>query len=353
VAKKAIQYLKVHSSKIDLVGIGFYGGEPLLRFPFIQRCVEYTRQIFADRGVLFNITTNATLITPKIAEYLLENGFSILVSLDGPEIFHDTYRKDKTGNGSYQKTIKGLKILSNKYKEIKKGQISINLVYTPPFSTQKLDTIYEFLDDLCWLPLTNVTTVYPSEGTIPANLISGEDLYQDKNLMQWAFEKYMANYRESTPIVRGIIEQRFAKLMQRPVFSEPVDRSFFNGCCVPGQRKNFITADGMIKVCEKISSQSPEIGNVFNGHDINRIQKTYIEDYAENSIEDCSRCWGSKLCDVCYIAAFNESGVLDLERKRNQCLGSLKSTERLLGCFVDFMKVNPGDYNHLFQYDLT
>jgi uncharacterized protein len=36
VAKKAIRFLKEHSSETDQVGIGLYGGEPLLRFPFIK-----------------------------------------------------------------------------------------------------------------------------------------------------------------------------------------------------------------------------------------------------------------------------------------------------------------------------
>ncbi|UCH97897.1 MAG: hypothetical protein JSV88_13870, partial [Candidatus Aminicenantes bacterium] len=44
-ACKAIDFLKAHSSKNDLVAIGTYGGEPLLRFPFLKKCVQYARKV--------------------------------------------------------------------------------------------------------------------------------------------------------------------------------------------------------------------------------------------------------------------------------------------------------------------
>jgi uncharacterized protein len=353
VAKKAIRFLKEHSSETDQVGIGFYGGEPLLRFPFIKECVEYTRRIFTDQKVLFNITTNATLIGPEIAGYLLDNGFSILVSLDGPQIIHDQYRRDKTGSGSYEQTLRGLEILSKKHKDIKKGQISLNMVYSPPFSEYKMESIYKYLMELGWMPLINTTIVYPGEGTIPMNLISKKDLKEDSGLMQWAFNKYRKNYQESALMVKGVLERRFAKLMQRPVLTEPVDSYFLNGCCVPGQRKNFISVNGTIHVCEKISTYSPSIGDVNTGYDIDTIQKIYIDNYAERSIRDCSRCWGLRLCEVCYVHAFNGKGEFDLDKKRRGCDSMLKTMERSIEYFVTSMNEDADRFKYLYQYKLT
>lgn len=352
IAKKAIQFLKTHSSANDLVGIGFYGGEPLLRFPFIRKCVEHAKKVFGDREVIFNMTTNATLITPEIATYLLKNGFSIMVSLDGPENVHDMYRIDKTGNGSFQKTIKGLKILSAQYKEIRNGKISINMVYTPPYSSQKLNKIQKFYKSLS-IPDLDVVPTYPSQGSIPGNMISRQNLMQDRGLIHWALEKYKKNYQKSVPLVKGSLEQKFAKLMQRPIFKEPLDKCLLNGCCVPGQRKNFISVDGKIHICEKISTFAPDIGDVYKGHDLEKIQQIYIDDYSERSIKDCSRCWALRVCEICYAPVFNEVGELDIEKKRKTCHVMKKTMEQTISYFAALMEENVDKLNYLYQYKLT
>jgi uncharacterized protein len=288
--KKAIEFLNEHSTNSRTVMLGFYGGEPLMRFSFIKDCVEYARDIINEKELKFNITTNAVLITPEIAKYLFNEGFSILVSLDGPKEIHDSYRKDKNGKGSFDKTINGLKILSDKYREIKKGMISVNVVYTPPYSEEKINLINNFIKELTWLPVINVLTNYTSRHSIPTGMVSEDDLKQDKTIMQWAFEKYKTDFENSDAMVKGQTEKSFAKFIQRPVLNEPFDGFYFNGCCLPGQRKSYIATDGSIKICEKISSNSPPIGNVYTGFDFETIEKVYINEYAKKSIEVCSGC---------------------------------------------------------------
>lgn len=41
IAIRAIDFLIEHSRESDSVSIGFYGGEPLLEFELIRKCVEY------------------------------------------------------------------------------------------------------------------------------------------------------------------------------------------------------------------------------------------------------------------------------------------------------------------------
>ena len=342
-AKKAIRFLNNHSTDSDPVMLGFYGGEPLMRFSFIKDCVEYARNIIKGKELIFNITTNAVLVTPEIAEYLFNEGFSILVSLDGPKEIHDRYRIDINGKGSFDRTIKGLKILAEKYREIKKGLISINAVYNPPYSEKKINLINNFFqEELKWVPLDNILINYPNDNSIPIGLVSEEDLKQDKTIMQWAFEKYKTGFEQSNKMVKGQIENRFVKFIQRAVLNEPVDEFYFNGCCLPGQRKSYITTDGSIQICEKISSNSPPIGNVYKGFDFEAIEKVYINEYAKKSIEICSGCWGIRLCDICYIKAFNEHGKLNMARKNMNCHNRLHSLENSLKNFAALMRENPG-----------
>jgi len=352
-AKKAIRFLKKHSSKTERTVCGFYGGEPLLRPRFLEQCVDYAKEIFDNREILFTVTTNAVLVTPEIAEFLFTNGFSATVSLDGPAIYHDRYRKDAEGEGSFERTLNGLKLLVETYGESAKGKISLNMVYTPPYSEKKINTIETFLKELEWLPDVNVRTTYPTDGTIPQEILTAGDLRHDKNLTEWAVKKYGADYRHSLPMVKGMVENRFARLIQRYIFKEPVDSFHLNGCCVPGQRKNYIAVDGGIHVCEKISTQSPVIGHVDTGFDLDTLKKVYIDHYAEASLPDCSGCWGIRHCDICYISSFNEKGVFDLERKRKYCNSKLKALEQQLADFVALSEKNPDGLNYLYQYDIN
>ena len=43
-AKKAIDFFLEHSTENSNVSIGFYGGEPLLEFDLIKRCVSYIKE---------------------------------------------------------------------------------------------------------------------------------------------------------------------------------------------------------------------------------------------------------------------------------------------------------------------
>jgi radical SAM protein with 4Fe4S-binding SPASM domain len=89
--------------------IGFFGGEPLLHFGHILDITKMVEQrAAADKTrAVFHLTTNATLVTPVVARFLSEHGFSIIVSCDGPEKLHDAAR----GAGSHAAMMRGLNML--------------------------------------------------------------------------------------------------------------------------------------------------------------------------------------------------------------------------------------------------
>lgn len=84
------------------------GGEPLLRKDFLQ--------IYDDikgKGILITLFTNGTLITPKIADHLAKKPpFSVEISLYGAT--KETYEKVTRIPGSYEKCLRGIKLLKAK-----------------------------------------------------------------------------------------------------------------------------------------------------------------------------------------------------------------------------------------------
>ena len=82
VAKKAIDMFVQRSRNNKIIALGFYGGEPLLRFELIKQCVAYLKEQVPDKELIFTMTINGTLFTREIAEYLSKDKWKIVISLD-------------------------------------------------------------------------------------------------------------------------------------------------------------------------------------------------------------------------------------------------------------------------------
>ncbi len=91
------------------------GGEPLLMgIDFFRRVVEF-QQMYGYSGQCIgnSIQTNLTLITIELAELFHKYNFLIGVSLDGPQEYHDYYRKNTAKHGSFTKVMEGINILQS------------------------------------------------------------------------------------------------------------------------------------------------------------------------------------------------------------------------------------------------
>ena len=74
-AKKSIDFLKLHSRNQERVIIGFYGGEPLLEFSLIKKCVEYAESTLKGKKIEYSTTTNATLLNDEVIRYFILKNF--------------------------------------------------------------------------------------------------------------------------------------------------------------------------------------------------------------------------------------------------------------------------------------
>jgi sulfatase maturation enzyme AslB (radical SAM superfamily) len=64
--------------------VNFVGGEPLLEFPMIGRAIQYIEEKRpSDKRVNYSISTNGTLLTGEVAEFLAKHHFQTQISFDG------------------------------------------------------------------------------------------------------------------------------------------------------------------------------------------------------------------------------------------------------------------------------
>ncbi len=92
------------------VTFAWQGGEPtLLGLDFFKRAVEF-QQHYRRQGMKISnaLQTNGTKLDSSWCQFFKANKFLVGISMDGPEEFHNRYRKTKGGRGSYAEVKRGL-----------------------------------------------------------------------------------------------------------------------------------------------------------------------------------------------------------------------------------------------------
>jgi len=123
---------------------GWQGGEPtLMGVEFFRNVVEFQSRFGRPGSIVSNgLQTNATMISDELARLMAEYRFLLGVSLDGPEVIHNTYRKNRKGTGSYERVIRGIELL-------KKHGVEFNvLVAVSAANVAAARRIYNFLLDM-------------------------------------------------------------------------------------------------------------------------------------------------------------------------------------------------------------
>ena len=102
-ARASVDFLLDQSAGRRNIHITFFGGETLMNFPLLRQVVEYANERAGAQGrvIDYSLTTNATLLTPQIIEFLSANRIGVTVSMDGPKEMHDQLRVFANGRGSY------------------------------------------------------------------------------------------------------------------------------------------------------------------------------------------------------------------------------------------------------------
>ena len=91
----------------------WHGGEAMMRpLAFYKLAVELQRRYARGRLISNCIQTNGTLITPEWCEFLKANNWLVGVSIDGPQEFHDEYRRARNGGATFRKVMRGIETLT-------------------------------------------------------------------------------------------------------------------------------------------------------------------------------------------------------------------------------------------------
>jgi uncharacterized protein len=125
------------------VYISFYGGEPLMNFPFIKEVVNHLETSDCKtRQFTFSMTTNAILLD-RYMDYLVEKRFNLLISLDGNE-YNTSYRVDNKRENAFDRIVKNVDLLKKKYPKYFEEHVDFNAVL---HNRNSVESIYSFFKE--------------------------------------------------------------------------------------------------------------------------------------------------------------------------------------------------------------
>ncbi len=342
VAKKAIDFFWRHSEDTDKVNISFYGGEPLRCFQLIQNCVRYAQELGAGSQIDFHLDTNGTLLTEETIQFLIENQFSLQISLDGPKEIHDRYRVFKNNKGSFDRIVHNLEKIEMIDREYYTKKIGFAVTLAPPYDLFCIDGF--FATGFFRSHLVFANFVYPFD-TVFFQRYEVEpyspSLKQALNELRLRYMSSRISGQEPTVIQKALFDKPLITIHTRS--SEPLGNSGpSNGICVPGERRLFVDTDGRFYPCERMGNAFC-IGDVHTGLKVSAITKL-IDQYIDLSTQDCTKCWALRLCKLCFALARREN-ELDPERKKQNCVAERKKLHEALVTYATIMETNPSAFD--------
>lgn len=105
------------------------------------------------KNMAMSIVTNGVLLKDDKMDYLIDNGVSICMSLDGPEEIHNTNRTFSSGRASYDFVIGAIKRLKEAYKKRNLNR-PINLL--PTINRDNLPHLKEIIDEYVSWGVTSI-----------------------------------------------------------------------------------------------------------------------------------------------------------------------------------------------------
>lgn len=336
--------------------ITFFGGEPLLNFPVIRDTVHYAEQKARERGtaVDFTMTTNLTLLTEEIADFLAEHKFHVMVSLDGDQEANDRYRVFRDGSGTYGTVVDNLKLLIGKLRSAGVRLPRIRATMT----AENIDPIRveEHLRSL-GTPLVEV-------GSTSGSAARGKQLY---DLGGESVSKYRAHEIVEAAIDRALaaLDAGAGPVPELPALvvknlrrvHEDVTRDHVNAAPRPklcGVCRNMkaVTPGGDLYPCHRyVGMEAFKFGNVHAGGMDAELVHGYYEALYRNYAENCTSCWARHLCGgQCPWYLSREDGTI-APPDEESCDGIRRGFETTLGLYATLLDRHPEAFRRIFSVD--
>ncbi|WP_302654166.1 thioether cross-link-forming SCIFF peptide maturase [uncultured Clostridium sp.] len=319
-AKKAIDYVVKRSGPRKNIEIDLFGGEPTMMMDTIKEIIAYARENEAkwNKRIRFTMTTNATLLTDEMMDYMDKELENIILSIDGRKEVNDKVRIRFDGKGSYDQ------ILPNIKKMVAKRDKNKTHTVRGTFTRENLD----FYEDVKMM----VDEGFREISIEPVVLEDGHPLALRKEDLPKIFESYDKLYDE--------LVQKKAEGKEFNFYHFKVDLN--GGPCVykrisgcgAGFEYVAITPQGEVYPCHQfVGKEEYKLGSIYDDSYNADLGMSFKKAHIYNKPK-CRNCWArfycSGGCQANNIAFNNDINNpydigCQMQKKRIECAIALKA----------------------------
>lgn len=332
-AENAINFLFQHCGGSETLSITFFGGEPLLNFEVLRHTVEYGKKIAQQQNkkIGFSLTTNGTLLTESVRNYLIGNDIGIMVSLDGTKTVHDRFRRFDDNTGSYD-------IIHHNLTELMKTKASDYYALRGTVTREHPDFV-GVVKHLAGLGCRDISVEPCFTATSKYGFRIEDSVILKENYLKLAKEYIRAaKSGESMPffLFETMMEQ--ARRVNLRVVA-----------CGAGVGYITVCAEGGLYPCHRlVSVDAYRFGDVYSGINRPQIPQQFKDTHVLNR-KKCSVCWARYICGGgCRAHAINfnenieEPFALDCDLMQHTIkLGAYINAELMSGSFPHSFSISP------------
>lgn len=259
------------------LSVQFIGGEPLLDFELMKDLVEYCEEKNKEYKYLiaYSITTNATVLSAEIADFLCNYGFMIKISIDGDKAVNDINRVASSGEGAFDKVMEKLPL----FKDIQdrgKYLIQVTNVITGNNYMHYFETLKYLTRNLGLKAIDTAVDVSYDWNE--------EQIKVLENNVRQSFDYFVESYRAGRRFEWSLFQLLLNMEMERKKF-------FF---CGAGIISMYVRTDGTLLPCSGCLDEVVAIGNVISGIDKAKVNFYKKIDSIDN--DECNKC---EIYDYC------------------------------------------------------
>ena len=319
-AKKAIDYVVKRSGPRKNIEIDLFGGEPTMMMDTIKEIIAYARENEAkwNKRIRFTMTTNATLLTDEMMDYMDKELENIILSIDGRKEVNDKVRIRFDGKGSYDQILPNIKKMVAKRDKTKAHTVR------GTFTRENLD----FYEDVKMM----VDEGFREISIEPVVLEDGHPLALRKEDLPKIFESYDKLYDE---LVQKKVEGKEFNFYHFKVDLNggPCVYKRISGCGA-GFEYVAITPQGEVYPCHQfVGKEEYKLGSIYDDSYNADLGMSFKKAHIYNKPK-CRNCWArfycSGGCQANNIAFNNDINNpydigCQMQKKRIECAIALKA----------------------------
>jgi uncharacterized protein len=316
------------------VTLHFGSGEPLMRFALLQSIVDQAETLAAELGksIAFELTTNGTLVTDEIAEFVSAHPFNVRVSCDGPAEIHNRVRPMINGRDSYEGVERGLRRLLRAIPD----RLTVNTVIS---GRTRLREVWD------WARGLGIRHYHVIK--VGAYRSSELDLRKEEiDHFRFDLKHVISEIRADLYAGRIPMDyQPITKVVRRLMIPQPITRF----CGVGGSYLGVATNGKVYPCFRHIGVKEYELGSVLDDvNDEKRMAFRRKEAADVDSRDICRECWARYLCGGGCYADSVVYGPNKYQPQVQHCPFWLAEITAAIELFSELKSNRPGDCLALF-----